>query len=131
MTIIECFSESQQKLRDHLLAEQRRLQRAIRRAAADGRMDDVGTLQPQLDDVQGDLDLLDTEALAAAVAMRLDVLPQLPADFKDIVRRGQDDLASWQRLQQAVQRSIAVAGQVAEGVSTAARLVLKYGKYLA
>ena len=129
MTLVEFYTASQQALRRHLASEKQRLETAIRTAAAAGDMAQVGRLQPQLDDVDGDLDLLDADTLAAAVSARLQ-LPQLPPDFKDIIRRGQADVANWQKLQDVAQRTIAAAGDVAGGVSTVAQLALKYGKFL-
>ena len=121
---------AEQRLRSHLDGEKRRLEAAIRAAAAEGSMDEVGRLQPQLNDIDGDRDLLDAEVVVAAVAARLDSLPQLPPDFRDILRRGAADVANWQKLQRIVQQSITIAGNVAEGVSTVAQLAMKYGKFL-
>jgi len=88
-----------------------------------------GELRPQLDDVNDDLALLDTIVLRDIVAARL-TLPSLPPNFREILANGEADLRRWQQLQGVIQNTIAVAGAVAEGVSTMAALVMKYGKFL-
>lgn len=129
MTLLDFYTANQTALRAGLDGERRRLDRRIREAAVDRRMDEVDELRPQLDDVNDDLALLDLIVLKDIVAAKL-TLPSLPPDFPEILARGEADLQKWQQLQGALQKTIAVAGAVAEGVSTMAKLVMKYGKFL-
>ncbi len=129
MTLVEFYSASQKTLRETLEEERRRLDGRIREAAVERRMDEVDELRPQLDDVNDDLALLDTIVLRDIVAARL-TLPSLPPNFREILANGEADLRRWQQLQGVIQNTIAVAGAVAEGVSTMAALVMKYGKFL-
>jgi len=92
-------------------------------------MSDVDELRPQLDDVNDDLTFLDARKLDQLCAANLP-LPSLPADFAEILKRGDADVVAWTRLQNSIQKAIEVAGGVADGVSTAAQLLLKYGKFL-
>ena len=129
MTLVEFYSDKQRKLREHLEGERTRLEVLIRQAAIERRMDAVDDLRPQLDDISDDLALLETVVLNDIVAARL-TLPSLPRNFRQILEKGEADLKRWQQLQGALQKSIAVAGTVADGVSTMAKLVVKYGKFL-
>jgi len=130
MTLVEYYAANQEQLRKYLTGEQARLQAAIRQAAAEGRRSDVDDLRSELDDVNDGLDLLEAVRLNQIVAAKL-ALPDLPADFREALQEGQVDLAKWQQLQGVIQRTIQVAGSVAVGVGTIAKLVIRYGKYLA
>lgn len=129
MTLLDWYTANQRALREALEGERRRLNRRIREAAADRRMDEVNEWRPQLDEVNDDLALLDTIVLEDIVAARL-TLPSLPADFREILARGEADLQRWQQFEGAIQKTLAVAGTVVDGVSTMAKLVMKYGKFL-
>ena len=129
MTLVDFYNATQQQLREHLLAERRRLETQIRAAAIGNKMEEVDDLRLDLDDVNDDLTRLTAVVLAQAVASRL-TLPQLPPDFDDILAKGEADLEKWQKVQGLVQQTISVAGTAATAVSTIAQLVLKYGKFL-
>ena len=130
MTLVEYYATNQDQLQKYLKTEQARLQAAIHQAAVDGKQDDVDDLRPQLDDIDDDLALLEAVKLNQIVAAKL-TLPDLPADFRETLQKGQADLAKWKALQGVIQKTIEVAGQVADGVQTIAALALKYGKFLA
>ena len=129
MTLLDFYTANQKTLREALEGERRRLDHQIRDAAVDRRMDEVDELRPQLDEVNDDLALLDTIVLKDIVAAKL-ALPSLPPNFQEILARGEADVQRWQQLQGALQKTIAVAGTLADGVSTMAKLVIKYGKFL-
>ncbi len=130
MTLVEYYAANEAQLRKYLAGEKARLDTAIRQASVDGKQDVVDDLRPERDDVVDDLALMDAVELNCIVAAKL-VLPDLPPDFRETLEKGKADLARWQALQGALQRSIEIAGQVADGVQTLAALALKYGKYLA
>ncbi len=130
MTLVEFYAANQDQLRNKLTAEKTRLQVAIRQASAQGKQDEVDDLRPQLDDVTDGLALLDAVKLNQIVAAKL-TLPDLPPDFRTTLQQGQADLAKWQELQGVLQKTIQVAGQVADGVQTIAALAIKYGKFFA
>ena len=130
MTLVEYYATNQEQLRKYLTSEKTRLQAAIRQASVEGKQDEVDDLRPQLDDVTDGLALLEAVDLNQIVAAKL-TLPELPADFRETLQKGQADLARWQALQGVVQKTIQVAGEVADGVQTIASLAMKYGKYLA
>jgi len=129
MTILEFCNDNVKALHARLEADRARLSAAIQQAAGEGRMSDVDDLRPQLDDVNDDLAFLDARKLDQLCAANLP-LPSLPADFAEILKRGDADVVAWTRLQSSIQKAIDVAGGVADGVSTAAQLLLKYGKFL-
>ena len=129
MTLLDFYSANQRALRGVLEGERRRLDGQIRQAAVDRRMDAVDELRPQLDEINDDLALLEAIVLKDIVAAQLK-LPSLPANFREILAEGEADLKRWQQLQGVIQKTIAVAGTVADGVSTMAKLVIKYGKFL-
>jgi len=130
MTLVEYYAANQEQLRKYLTGEQARLQAAIRQASVEGKQTDVDDLRPQLDDINDGLDLLEAVRLNQIVAAKL-ALPDLPADYRETLQKGKADLAKWQELQGVIQLTIQVAGTVADGVGTIAKLVMKYGKYLA
>ncbi len=129
MTILEFCNDNVKVLHARLEGDRARLSAAIQQAAGEGRMSDVDELRPQLDDVNDDLTFLDARKLDQLCAANLP-LPSLPADFAEILKRGDADVVAWTRLQNSIQKAIEVAGGVADGVSTAAQLLLKYGKFL-
>lgn len=130
MTLVEYYAANQEQLRKYLMGEQARLQAAIRQASVEGRRSDVDDLRSELDDINDDLDLFEAVRLNQIVAAKL-ALPDLPPDFREALQEGQVDLAKWQQLQGVILRTIQVAGDVAVGVGTIARLVVRYGRYLA
>jgi predicted nuclease with TOPRIM domain len=130
MTLVEYFAANQEQLRKYLMGEQARLQAAIRQASVEGRRSDVDDLRSELDEVNDGLGLLEAVRLNQIIAAKL-ALPDLPADFREALQEGQVDLAKWQQLQGVIQRTIQVAGAVADGVGTIAKLVVRYGRYLA
>ena len=130
MTLVEYYAANQKQLRTYLTGEKARLQAAIRQASVEGKQEEVDDLRPQLDDVTDGLALLEAVKLNQIIAAKL-TFPQLPADFRETLQKGQVELAKWQALQGVIQRTIEVAGEVADGVQMIAGLAMKYGKYLA
>jgi hypothetical protein len=127
--LVEFYAGKEAVLREKLDGDRKGLETAIRQAAANGDMEAVDRLRPELDAVNDDIALMNVVQLRAIVESRIQ-FPELPPDYAQALERGQAELERWQRLERAVQTTIAVAGQVAEGVSTMAKLFLKYGKYL-
>ena len=130
MTLVEYYQANKDQLRQYLMGEKARVEGAIRQASVDGKMDVVDDLRPELDEIVDDIGLADAVALNQIVAAKL-ALPDLPPDFRVALQNGKADLARWQALQGAIAKSIAIAGQVADGVQTIAALAIKYGKFLA
>lgn len=129
MTLVEFYAAKEHALREKLEADRRKLQTGIREAAVNGDMETVDRLRPELDAVNDDITLMDVVRLRVIVESRIQ-FPQLPADYAQALEKGQAELERWRRLERGVQATINVAGQVAEGVSAMAKLILKYGKFL-
>ena len=125
MTAAQAF----ERLREAMEGEKRRVERARRDAAIEGKQDEVDRLGDELQEITDDLTAMDAVQLEAIVTAELR-FPSLPANHATLLAEARREVEAWEQAQRAIGTAAGVIKKVADGGMTLARIVVKYGKFL-